>query len=188
MPSRMTLPGLSQTGSGLMPMPTPGGVPVVMTSPGCMAHELADIGDDIGDAEDHRPGRTVLVALAIDLEPHGEVLRIGDFVAGHEPGADWAEGVGALALVPGAAALGLEMALGDVVADAVAGDVIEGVRLVDIAGFLADDHGQLDFPVRLDRVLGMITSSLGPMMALVAFMKMIGSSGILAPVSAAWSA
>jgi hypothetical protein len=34
MPTRMTLPGLRNTGSGLTPMPTPGGVPVLMTSPG----------------------------------------------------------------------------------------------------------------------------------------------------------
>jgi hypothetical protein len=30
----MTSPGLRNTGSGLMPKPTPGGVPVAMTSPG----------------------------------------------------------------------------------------------------------------------------------------------------------
>ena len=35
MPSSMTSPTLRKMGSGLMPMPTPGGVPVVMTSPGC---------------------------------------------------------------------------------------------------------------------------------------------------------
>ena len=34
---------------------------------------------------------------------------------------------------------------------------------------------------------GMITGSSGPQMALVAFMKMIGSGGTVAPVSAAWS-
>lgn len=34
MPSSTTSPTLSQTGSGLMPMPTPGGVPVAMISPG----------------------------------------------------------------------------------------------------------------------------------------------------------
>jgi hypothetical protein len=34
MPRCMTLPGLRNTGSGLTPMPTPGGVPVLMTSPG----------------------------------------------------------------------------------------------------------------------------------------------------------
>ena len=33
----------------------------------------------------------------------------------------------------------------------------------------------------------MMTSSFGPQMAQVAFMKMIGSGGIGAPVSAAWS-
>ena len=33
----------------------------------------------------------------------------------------------------------------------------------------------------------MTTSSFGPTMALVAFMKMIGSGGTVAPVSAAWS-
>ena len=34
---------------------------------------------------------------------------------------------------------------------------------------------------------GMITGSFGPQIALVAFMKMIGSGGTFAPVSAAWS-
>jgi hypothetical protein len=33
----------------------------------------------------------------------------------------------------------------------------------------------------------MMTSSSGPQIALVAFMKMIGSLGTFAPVSAAWS-
>ena len=34
MPTRMTLPDLRNTGLGLTPAPTPGGVPVLMTSPG----------------------------------------------------------------------------------------------------------------------------------------------------------
>ena len=34
MPTRMTSPPLRNTGVGLMPMPTPGGVPVTTTSPG----------------------------------------------------------------------------------------------------------------------------------------------------------
>ncbi len=33
-PTRITLPGLRKIGSGLCPMPTPGGVPVEMMSPG----------------------------------------------------------------------------------------------------------------------------------------------------------
>lgn len=34
MPKLTTSPGFSQTGSGFLPMPTPGGVPVAMMSPG----------------------------------------------------------------------------------------------------------------------------------------------------------
>ncbi len=98
------------------------------------AHELAEIGDEVRDAEDHGLGRAVLVAVAVDFEPHLEVLRIGDFVGGDEPRADRAEGVGRLALVPLAAALGLEVALAHVVDDAVAGDVVEGVLFVDVLG------------------------------------------------------
>ena len=80
---------------------------------GLQGHELADVADELGDAEDHRLGRAVLAAVAVDLEPHVEVLRVGDFVVGDEPGADRAEGVAALALVPLAAALDLEFALAE---------------------------------------------------------------------------
>ena len=34
MPSRISSPAFRNTGVGFMPMPTPGGVPVVMRSPG----------------------------------------------------------------------------------------------------------------------------------------------------------
>src|SRR5690606_31886971 len=85
------------------------------------AHELADIVYQMCHAEDHRLGRAVLVALAIDLEPHAQVLRISDFVPGDEPRANGAKSVVALALVPGAATLELEFALGDVVDQAIAG-------------------------------------------------------------------
>src|SRR5690606_5540488 len=93
-------------------------------------------------------------ALAINFEPHLEVLRIGNFVPGYEPGADRTEGVAAFALVPLPAAFGLKMALADVVANAIAGDIVHRVGLIDVAGLLADDHRELAFPVRLDRVLG----------------------------------
>ena len=46
-----------------------------------------------------------------------------------------------------AAALLLELALGDVVADAIARDVVERLRLGDVAGLLADDDAELDLPV-----------------------------------------
>jgi hypothetical protein len=48
-----------------------------------------------------------------------------------------------------AAALLLEIALGDVVADAVAGNVIERVSFGDVFGAGADDRGDFDFPVEL---------------------------------------
>ena len=71
-------------------------------------HELADVADDLGHGEDHGAGVARLHALAVDVEPHVEALHVADLVAGHEPGADGAEGVAALALVPGAAALELD--------------------------------------------------------------------------------
>jgi len=55
----------------------------------------------------------------------------------------------------------LEIALGDVVADAVAGDMIERVGLGDVFGAGADDGGDLDFPVELVEPRGFSTLSLG---------------------------
>ena len=67
-----------------------------------------------------------LLALAVDVEPHVEVLHVADLVGRDQPGADRAEGVAALALVPGAAALDLVLALRDVVDDDIAGDMVQG--------------------------------------------------------------
>jgi hypothetical protein len=41
-----------------------------------------------------------LLALAVDVQPHAQVLAVADLVRGDQPGADRAEGVAALALVP----------------------------------------------------------------------------------------
>ncbi len=65
--------------------------------------------------------------LAVDLGPQRELAGIGHLVGGDQPRADRAEGVGALALGPLAAALDLKLALGDVVDDAIAGDVLARV-------------------------------------------------------------
>lgn len=66
-----------------------------------------------------------------------------------------------LALGPLAAALLLEVAFGDVVADAIARDVVQRVGFRDIFRAGADDGGDLDFPVQfggfsrlLDCVIG----------------------------------
>ena len=121
---------------------------------GVEREELAEVADEFLDAEDHRGGRAVLAALAVDFEPELQVLRVGDFVFGDEPGAERAEGVAAFAFGPLAAAVFLEGAFGDVVEDAVAGDIVERVRLAYVLGRLADDDAELDFPVGLRRSRG----------------------------------
>src|SRR3546814_13531700 len=42
------------------------------------AHELGQVADEEGDAVDHGPGRAVLIALAVDLQPHRQHLRVGE--------------------------------------------------------------------------------------------------------------
>ena len=44
-------------------------------------HVARYVGDELGDAEDHRPRVAGLPPLAVDVEPHVEVLRILDLVA-----------------------------------------------------------------------------------------------------------
>src|SRR3546814_8319178 len=118
---------------------------------GLQAHEAADVADQVRHAEHHGAGAAILEALAVHLEPEGEILRVGHFVRRHQPGADRAEGVGALALHPLAGALDLEAALGDVVHDAIAGDVLQGVGFIDVLARRADDAGEFDLPVDLLR-------------------------------------
>ena len=115
-------------------------------------HEAADIADQVGDAEDHRLGVAGLHALAVDVEEHVEVLHVVDLVGGDQPRPERAEGRAALALGPLAAALDLELALGHVVADGVAGDMGQRLGFVDVAAALADDDGKLDLPVGLLRI------------------------------------
>ena len=64
-----------------MPMPTPGGVPVVITSPGSSVMYRETSATSCGDAEDHRLRVARLPALAVDVEPHAEVLRVLDLVS-----------------------------------------------------------------------------------------------------------
>src|SRR5258708_18705253 len=64
-------------------------------------------------AEDHRAGVPGLLALAIDVQPHGEILRILDLIRGHEPGPERRKGIETLALPPLAAMLELPFAFGN---------------------------------------------------------------------------
>src|SRR6185437_3444894 len=116
-------------------------------------HELADVAHDRGNRKDHGARVARLHALAVDVQPHIEVLHVADLVASHEPGTHGAEGVAALALVPGAAALRLVFPLGEVVDDAIPGDVLQGVTLLHITGRRTDHDTELDLPIGLLRSL-----------------------------------
>ena len=117
-------------------------------------HELRAVPDQVFAAEDHGLGVAALALLAIDVEPHLEILRILDLILGDEPRADRPEGLGALALAPlTAGTLDLEVALGHVVRQEIAGDRRLGIFLGQITRALADNDADLDFPVELERIL-----------------------------------
>jgi len=129
-----------------------GAIPIaVRLESGLQAHELADVRDQRSHVEDHGARAAVLVALAVDLQPHVQGLSVGYLVARHQPGAQRAEGVAALALVPLSAALQLVGAFGDVVDDAKAGDMVQRIGFGDITRGLADDDAEFDLPVDLLR-------------------------------------
>ena len=144
---RWTSSPMSRKRGGFMPLPTPGGVPVMMTSPGNQRHETARIGDRFDDREDHLAGVAGLHPLAIHIQPHAEVLNVGDLVLRHQPGADGREAVMALALGPLARPLGLELALGDIVAEREAGDMVHDLALGDILRLRAHDDDEFHLPV-----------------------------------------
>src|SRR4051812_14506107 len=90
--------------------------------------------DVLAHAADHVAGVRLHLGLAVLLDAHGEVLRIGDLVARDDPRPEPGERVEALADVarvlppatPG-------IALAEIPADGVAEDVIERVRLAHAA-------------------------------------------------------
>src|SRR4051794_39727959 len=86
MPRVTTSPTLRNCG-GFMPVPTPGGVPVVTISPGisvmnCETYEMHFAIEKI------MVGRSRLAAGTIDVQPHRELLHVGYLVFGHQPRAD----------------------------------------------------------------------------------------------------
>src|SRR5262249_10409046 len=115
--------------------------------------ELRAVPDEVRDAEHHGLGVALLPRLAIDGQPHVEVLRILDLVLGDEPRSERTEGLAALALHPLTGALDLEHALGDVIGQAIPGDRVHGLALGEIARALADDDAELHLPVELAGLL-----------------------------------
>ncbi len=151
--ARISSPGFRNT-RGLRAMPTPGGVPVVMTSPGSKRHEFADIGDQCGDPENHPRGRAGLHPRAVQIERQIETLRVGDLIGGDQPGPQRSERIVALGLDPFARTAFLQTPLGDVVADRVARDIVQRVGLGDALRARADHHGKLDLVVHPLEALG----------------------------------
>jgi hypothetical protein len=83
------------------------------------------------------------------------------------------------------ATLDLKFSLGNVVDDAIAGDLLARIGLGDMTRKAADDDAELDLVIGLLEFFGMMTSSFGPQIEDVAFMKNIGSEGMAAPASCA---
>lgn len=111
---------------------------------------MAQVPHDLADREDLVRGVTVLLELTVHPQPHVQRLRVRDLVGGDQPGAERGEGLAVLALVPGAAPLVLEGALGDVVRQHVAADVREALLGgAQVAGRGADDDAELGLPVGL---------------------------------------
>ena len=67
-----------------MPMMTPSGVPVLITSPGLSVMNLAGIGDHFCYRENHIGGAAVLAQLAIQPALDRQILRIGNLIGGHD--------------------------------------------------------------------------------------------------------
>jgi len=105
----------------------------------------------MGHAVNHGGGCAILHALAVQLQPEVEVLRVFHLVGGHQPRADGAESVVGFALGPLAGTLDLEFTLREVIDGAIACHVLHGVSLLDVLGAGADDHAQFHFPIGLLR-------------------------------------
>ena len=99
--------------------------------------------DDRGDIEDHVVGIPILQGVAVKDRADTEGIRIGDFVAGDEHGAERGKGVEGLAAAPLAtAAVALPVTSGNIVGAGVAEDVGEGVGAGDVFATLANDDGE----------------------------------------------
>src|SRR5450631_20397 len=102
-------------------------------------HEAAEIADEMRYAEDHGASRSVLIVMAVDFQPHLEILRVRDFVRRHQPRADGTEGVGALALYPLAGTFQLEGSFRKIVDYTVAGHVRHCFSFAHVFRRFADD-------------------------------------------------
>ena len=116
--------------------------------------ELAHIAHNFCHAENHSARIANLHGHAVQVEPEGELLRIGDFIGGNQPRANRAKGVAALAFVPSAAALQLVFALAQIIDHTVARNKFQCIFLCHILRLGADHNAQLHLPIALFGTLG----------------------------------
>jgi hypothetical protein len=133
-------PARSQRG-GVKPMPTPAGVPVAMTSPGCSVMPREQVSISVGMSKIMSFVRPSWRSSPL-TQPRTRVSRRVEFVGGGDPRAHRAEGVEALAQVPLLVAH-LHVARADVVDHGPAEDVVHRARARDVASAAADHHRQL---------------------------------------------
>ena len=114
--------------------------------------DLRGVGEDRRQVEEHVRGRLVLPGDPVVPQGDAQVRRVADELGGHQVGTRGQERGGVLGGEP-VRADRLEVPAvhqrpgGDVVADRVAGHVVEGVLAGQVPGRLADDRGELKLPV-----------------------------------------
>ena len=129
-------------------MPTPGGVPVKIRSPGKRVRIPERYSISVGTSTMRPGGAVVLADLAVDRARQGQVGGVGDEVGGHDHGTDRPVAVPGLAQVEvGRRRSELQGPVRDVLAHGQAGDVVPGVGRGDVPPAGADDHDQLHLVV-----------------------------------------
>ena len=106
--------------------------------------------------EEHVAGAIILFGYAVDAQAHPQLLWVGYLVGGDDPGAHRAIAVDALALEALLCRLWIsraETSFRTVFAE----DVRKRIRLANIFTGIANDYGQLDFPVDFVETAGSIT-------------------------------
>ena len=89
--------------------------------------------------------------LAVELQPHAQVLRVFHLIARDKPRADGAKSIVRLALGPLAGTLDLEFTLRKIIHHAIARHMLHGIGFLDVLGLTPDDDAQFHFPIRFFR-------------------------------------
>ena len=118
--------------------------------------------DHGGHTKVHRAGASILIAVAVDLQIHGQVLWVSDLVARDKPRTDWAKRICGFAFDPLARAMDLKVPLGQIVDHAIARHMVQRVFFAHVFGVFADDDAQLDLPIGFYRCARDFNRVVGP--------------------------